>query len=146
MVRPAKLKACTYDQSLYISLDGGIGVSISALVLCTTVNLKLVAPLLSKAECHTLGIVSYHPHLQAVQRGLPVLVLNLPERDMPLRIGSEKVERKISPDLTSRRMEYLTSILQKILPRGRLLQRKQLLKWYQDRPSKKERVTSHKQV
>jgi len=74
MIRPAKQTACTYDQKP-ITLDGEMEVNISfgEKMFCTTVYIKFVAPdklLLSEAVCHRLGIVTYHPEVQAVQRCL----------------------------------------------------------------------------
>jgi len=63
------LKACLYDQKP-ITLDGQIDL-LGKKVICTTVYVKLVAPdqlLLSEAVCCQLGIVSYHPSVQSVQK------------------------------------------------------------------------------
>ena len=61
-LKPADLKACTYDQKP-ITLDGKLDLHISfgERVICTTVYVKLIAPdqlLLSEAVCCQLGIVS----------------------------------------------------------------------------------------
>ena len=73
-LKPADLKACncTYDYKP-ITLDGRIYLHISfgKSVICTTVYVKLLAPdqlLLSEAVCFQLGIVTYHPSVQPVQR------------------------------------------------------------------------------
>ena len=69
-LKPADLKACTYDQKP-ITLDRQMDLHISfgERVICTTVYVKLVAPdqlLLSEAVCCQLGIVSYHPSVKSV--------------------------------------------------------------------------------
>ena len=69
-LKPADLKACTYDQKP-ITLDGQIDwhISFGRRRICTTVYVKLVAPdqlLLSESVCCELGIVSYHLSVQSV--------------------------------------------------------------------------------
>ena len=76
-IRSTGQRAYTYDQKP-ITLEGQIDLNISfgENRLCTTVYIKLVAPdalLLSEAVCRTLGVVSYHPHVQVVQKG-PVTI------------------------------------------------------------------------
>ena len=72
---------------------------------CTTVYIKFVAPdklLLSKAVCHRLGVVTYHPEVQAVQRSPPKVIPGgtiCDKRDtIPPASGNEEVtELRISP-------------------------------------------------
>ena len=75
-LKPVEQKACTYDQKP-ITLDGQMDmkVSIGDKTIITTVYVKLVAPdqlLLSETVCRHLGIVSYHPNVQSVERCQPV--------------------------------------------------------------------------
>ena len=76
-IRSADQRACSYDQKP-ITLDGQIDLNISfgENTLCTAVYIKLVAPdalLLSESVCRTLGVVSYHPNVQVLQKG-PVTI------------------------------------------------------------------------
>ena len=75
-LKPAEQKACTYDQKP-ITLDGQMDMKVSFgdKTIITTVYVKLVAPdqlLLSETVCRHLGIVSYHPNVQSVDRCQPV--------------------------------------------------------------------------
>ena len=74
-LKPAEQKACTYDQKP-ITLDGQMAMKVSFgdKTIVTTVYVKLVAPdklLLSETVCCLLGIVSYHPNVQSVERCQP---------------------------------------------------------------------------
>ena len=71
-LKTAEQKACTYDQKP-ITLDGQMDMKISfgEKAISTTVYVKLVAPdqlLLSETVCCLLGIVSYHPSVQSVEK------------------------------------------------------------------------------
>ena len=94
-IRSADQRACAYDQKP-ITLDGQIDLNISfgENTLCTTVYIKLVAPdalLLSEAVCRTLGVVSYHPNVQAVQKG-PVTItpITIPIKEDILPLGEDQ--------------------------------------------------------
>ena len=79
-IKPADQKACTYDQQP-LTLDGQVDLNISfgEKALCTTVYIKVVAPdslLLSESVCRNLGVVSFHPNVQVVQKG-PVAITHV---------------------------------------------------------------------
>ena len=101
IIRPARQRACAYDQKP-ITLDGEVDVNISfgEKTFGTTVYIKFVAPdklLLSEAVCHRLGVVTYHPEVQAVQRSPPKVILRgtiFDERDTtPPASSNEEVKR-----------------------------------------------------
>ena len=74
--KAAEQKTFTYEQKP-ITLDGYIEMKIrfGEKAVSTAVYVKLVAPnqlLLSETVCHLLGIVSYHPNVQFVERCLLV--------------------------------------------------------------------------
>ena len=70
-LKAAEQKACTYDQKP-ITLDGQIDMKIGfGEKVASTVYVKLFSPdqlLLPETVCHLLGIVSYHPNVQFVER------------------------------------------------------------------------------
>jgi len=53
-----------YDQKPITQVE--LNISFGEKILCTTVYIKLVV---SEGVCRTLGVVSYHPNVQAVQKG-----------------------------------------------------------------------------
>jgi len=77
-------------------------ISFGEKTLCTTVYIKLVAPdalLLSEGVCHTLGVVSYHPNVQAVQKG-PVAITHVcSERDIVPPSIEQDTESHISAEM-----------------------------------------------
>ena len=106
-IRSMDQRTCTYDQKP-ITLDGKIDLNISfgENTLCTTVYIKLVAPdalLLSEAVCCTLGVVSYHPNLQVVQKG-PVTItsITIPIKKDILPLGEDQdAESQVSMEAVS---------------------------------------------
>ena len=69
-------KACTYDQKP-ITLDGQMEMEISfgEKTVITTVYVKLLAPdklLLSETVCRLLGIITYHPSIQLMEKTEPI--------------------------------------------------------------------------
>ena len=111
-LKAAEQKACSYDQKP-ITLDGQMDMRIKfgEKVVSTTVYVKLVAPdqlLLSETVCHLLGIVSYHPNVQFVERcslveetisGVSASCTSTTEVDKGLDCGSTTKEGQPAHDI-----------------------------------------------